>query len=459
MSKFELSITSDYAPTWGTWEGLREVVQNGLDSRDKGYPLTIEHTGGYLTVQNKGCVLDASVWLLGKTSKRGDSSQRGEHGDGLKVGTLALLREGVGVKIENGDEVWTPAIERSENYAGERVLVVKTRKRRSDHWGCRTHSDFTVKVKISKRQWEDLRDRFLDVSDYNAMSLGDREILTDPHMKGRIYARGLYVCTKPDLAYGYNFSGLTLDRDRRTVDDWDLQYAIANVTSDLVDSMKDSGKADEADQWVGEIYAQLESGSSDDMDKVGSYCGDSLVQGVAQIFTANHGEKSVPVATADEATKVEFYGMRGVVVPNAMRRVLRKHFGTTEEILAKAMDSTGSYITASDMTDQERINWTKARNLLILADVAETEIIEGIRCFEFKANGAPLGTFNNQSHEIRINRSVVGSLRRTLGTMVHELAHHSGKDGTLDHRSAEETMWEAVFATMAEMAGTDWLLD
>lgn len=316
MAKFELSITADYAPTWGTWEGVREAIQNGLDSRDKGYPLTVEHSDGALRICNEGCRLDPSVWLLGKTDKRGDDSQRGNHGDGLKVGTLALLREGVKVRIFNADEIWTPKIERSTTFNGERVLTISTRKRRSDHWGDRPISDFTVEIQIPKAEWNGLQNRFLDLTRIAPSQIATvpyrGSVLLAPEMQGHIYSRGIFVCTKPDLMYGYDFHRLDLDRDRRMVDDWDLNWQVACIMRDLCAS-----DGEDKDLWLDRLYSALESDAGPELAQMYN-AGDETNAALSATFAASYGDKAVPVANEDEATKVSFYGLKGIVVPTAM---------------------------------------------------------------------------------------------------------------------------------------------
>jgi len=462
MARFELSITADYAPSWGVWEGIREVIQNGLDSRDMGYPLTVEHKNGALHVTNEGCVLDTSVWLLGKSSKRFNDSQRGQHGDGLKVGTLALVRAGVEVKIFNGDEIWTPVLEESKDYAGETVLAVKTRKRRTrkrraDYWGDRPESDFTVTVKISKADWRDLQDRFLDLTRIPASDKAHTyrgTVLLDPKMIGRVYSKGIYVCTNPDLQYGYDFVSLELDRDRRMVSNWDLQWEIAYVMSELCKE-----GAEGSDLWIQRIYETLSKDNAIDFDKIGSSSSNETIHNaMAATFASTHGEKAVPVANDEEATKVSFYGLRGVVVPQAMGKVLAKTFGDLDEILSKAIDASGSYVNLPDMDPQERVNWRKAINLCEFADIADRDYLHNrVRCYEYSAPDAPLGTHHNG--EERINRCLLGNLRKLVSVIVHELAHNAGRDGTLEHRQSEEAMFEAVMGVLLDMAGTDWLLD
>jgi hypothetical protein len=454
MARFELSITSDYAPNWNVWEGVREAIQNGLDSKDKGYPLTVEHKEGGLHIRNEGCILDASVWLLGKSSKRDDASQRGQHGDGLKVGTLALVRAGVEVKIYNGDEIWTPVIERSDTYAGEEVLTIKTRKRRQDHWGDRPIHDFTVVIKISKGTWEGIRDRFLDLVSIPPSQIARvpyrGSVLLAPEMQGRIYSRGIYVCTKPDLMYGYDFQRLELDRDRRMVDDWDLNWQVAHVMQELCEG-------DEKDLWLERLYAALESDAGPELAQMYN-AGDVIHEAMAATFAASYGDKAVPVANDEEATKVSFYGLKGIVVPSAMGKVLSQRFGSLDEILRNALDTSGVYVGLSEMEPEERANWTKAIHLCDYADIADSEYLrDNVKCYSYEAKDAPLGTHHNG--EERINRCLLGSLRRLVGVMIHEIAHNAGKDGTLEHRQSEESMYEAVMGCLLDMAGTEWLLD
>ena len=457
MAKFELSITADYAPTWGVFEGVREAIQNGLDSRDKGYPLTVEHKDGALHICNEGCQLDPSVWLLGKTDKRGDDSQRGNHGDGLKVGTLALLRQGIKVRIFNGDEIWTPKVERSTTFNGEKVLTISTRKRRSDYWGDRPMSDFTVEIGISKAEWMGIKDRFLDLINIPRTQIADAgwrgAVLLSPEMQGRIYARGIYVTTKPDLMYGYNFNRLDLDRDRRLVDDWDLQWQVGYLMRDLCDA-----DGETADLWMERLYAALESDAGPEFGQIANATDAGIHEAMAATFASQYGDKAVPVANDEEATKVSFYGRKGIVVPTAMGKVLAKTFGDLEEILRNAIDTSGRYVGISDMTPEERVNWTKAINLCDYADIADGAYLRSnVKCYEYSAPDAPLGTHHNG--EERINRCLLGNLRRLVGVMIHEIAHNAGKDGTLEHRQSEERMYEAVMGCLLDMAGTEWLLD
>ena len=449
MPRFELSITADYAPAWGLWEGIREIVQNALDGQDKGYRIEFEHKDNILRVTNRGLKLDSSVWLLGKSTKRNDPAARGQHGDGLKVGALALVRAGVPMWIMNGPDRWTPRLEASEHYAGERVLAIHTRK------GARRDEDFSVYVEVSYPVWDQFRKRFLPFADINP---GDIEtvpyrgsIIFDPAFAGDIYAKGIWVCRKPDLPYGYDLQQLQLDRDRRLVDDWEFGYEAAKVWTGILDNEEADG------QLYRNVYARMLVGEAVDLGKLSSYAESQHCEAIASIFEESYGKKARPVVSAEQANTLEFYGLKGVVVPQALRDLLAGHYGSFDDIVNKALKNSGAYIPRDEMTPVEQRNFDAALRILFLADVASMEELTSVvKPIEFIGDSAPLGLWMN-GEEIRINRDILGSLTKTLGTIVHEVAHDAGRDGTLGHRSKQEMIWEKVSEVLIEVAGTDWL--
>lgn len=109
-----LDLTMDpsaYCPNWGWWEGLREFMQNSEDAHRRGaeYEASFTPTGnglGTVRLLNRGANMTRSALLMGGTDKRGDSSQVGYHGDGLKTGTAVLLRLGGRVTVRTQAESW-----------------------------------------------------------------------------------------------------------------------------------------------------------------------------------------------------------------------------------------------------------------------------------------------------------------------------------------------------------------
>ncbi len=461
MARNELSISEKYGQNntaWqGLWPGVREFVQNGLDGQTDGYPLVVEHKAGYLHLRNVGCQLTQNVWLMGETDKADNADMIGEHGDGLKMGALSLSRQGVEIKIYNADEIWNVAIEPSQKYLGKNLLTIRSRKRRQDRWGDRPMSDFTVMIKIPKDEWLGMQSRFLALVDIQQADIAHvpyrGDVLLSPAMQGRVYVKGIFVCDKPGLCYGYNFEDMQINRDRTVVDTWDLEWAVNYLMRDLC-----GVDGEDNTLWLTRLYEVLSQGDSAEFKRVGNLDSTPINEAMAATFADTHGAKAVPVANEGEATKVSFYGLKGVVVPSAMGSVLEHTFGDLAKILATALDTSGVYVQVSDMNHEERINWTKAINLCDYADIADTDYLRSsVKCYSYSAPDAPLGTHHNG--EERINRCLLGSLRRLVGVMIHEIAHNAGRDGTLAHRESEESMYEAVMGCLLDMAGTEWLLD
>lgn len=450
-SSFELSINGDYAPAWGDWEGIREIVQNALDGQDEGHPLEVSHQGGYLKVTNKYLRLDRSVWILGKTHKRGNDALRGQHGDGLKVGMLALVRAGVEVYIMNGSEKWTPILAPSENFSGETVLTIKTRKM------SKRDEDFTVYVKISKDRWDTFRRRILPLAgihkDLVERIPGAGAIVWDPQYAGDIFCKGIWVTHRPDVQIGYDLPNLSLDRDRRVVDDWELSWNASQVWNQIL------SRSTNRSQRIEEIYHDLEKGTPD-MRRMSSYMDKSVAQDIAAHFESVYGSKARPVQTADEATKLEYYGFSGVVVSEGLSDVLKMVYGDLTQIIRNALETNGQYVNRADMVPTDRRSYDGALRLVSFAtDMDLDTLYRRVKAFEFSTDDAPNGIHIQDTGEIRLNVRVLSDLTKTIKVVVHELAHDEGGDGTLDHRAAEESLWEKVAGVLLEFAGTDWLFD
>jgi hypothetical protein len=433
------------ARDWDWRDGLREVVQNYLDGHDHGYTgsLAFRVIDGreYACFTNQGYILPKSAWLIGKSDK--GAGDRGRHGDGLPTGTMVLVREGVPVFFLNGSEKWSPAIEASEQFDGEEVLTITTRS------GSARQSDFTVCVGITKETWESVRNRYLafsDVDQTKILSGGFKgNLIDDPKFKGQIFVKGIWACDKPEFEYGLDLHDMKLDRDRRVLDTWDVQYAVAQILSQL---------ASQNEAVLDQVFEHLVA-ETGDVEHLHHHDGE-IRNGIAARFAVRFGEKAVAVENASEATKVEHYGLKGVVVPAALRKILCHAKGSVTEIVAKAMESLGAYVQDSELDPADLKAWTMARNLLILAGI--TVDAEKVRLFDFgKVPSAPRGTYNPVTGEIRINPTILKDGPRALVTLAHVIAHESGSDGTLDHRAREERILADVIGTLIGMVDADWI--
>jgi hypothetical protein len=150
-----LSLTAGYARHWGTWEGVREFVQNWHDgvvaqssssqklcfskhadaqagrvnyqaaSSDGVLLGTVEYDTAteQLRMTNRRTALSRKVLLMGFSNKPQRKEIVGQFGEGMKVGALALLRGGIGVRMTTNSEHWDFQLEVDEAF-DERVLTI-----------------------------------------------------------------------------------------------------------------------------------------------------------------------------------------------------------------------------------------------------------------------------------------------------------------------------------------------
>jgi hypothetical protein len=445
MPKFQITMVSTNARDWDDLDGLREVVQNYLDGHDHGFTgkLTFQTIDGqhYCCFTNQGYVLPKSAWLIGKSDKGADD--RGRHGDGLPTGTMVLVREGVKVFFLNGSEKWTPTIEPAENFDGEDVLTITTRS------GSARQSDFTVCVGITKERWDSIKNRYLAFSDIDPAAIRKGgytgNLIDDPRFKGRIFVKGIYTCTKPDMSFGLDLHDVKLDRDRKVIDTWNVQYEASKILNRL---------ASQDDALLDQVFDLLVAGAGD-VEQL-HYHDDKLRDGIVSRFQTRFGDAAVAVENASEAIKVEHYGLKGVVVPQSLRKILEHSKGSVDQIVAHAVEINGVYLKDDGLDLEARKVWNLARNLLVLSGSEITA--DKVRLFDFgKSPAAPRGTHNPVTGEIRVNPVVLNDGPGAVVTLAHELAHDVGRDGTLDHRAREEKILANVIGALLGMIDTAWL--
>ncbi len=461
MPTYDLGLKHSYVPHWDVWEGVREFVQNYLDGMSDHFGSmrgSLRHTGSHLVLTNEETKLERSAWIMGQTSKANRADQRGQWGDGLKTGSLALIRAGVDVVMDNGCERWTPTIQESAQFGGVETLHVKIRKLRKE----RNH--FQARIAIDKETWNALRANFLAFCDETTtIEVHHRgTILTDESMAGRIYARGIFVTTDAKLDYGYDFTELELDRDRGRVASWELDTSISNIESAaLCDGLLDSET----------MYLRMANGQHA-MEQVARHIhyepqAERVYSKLAERFLEEHGEDARPVADLAEQEQLSYVGRRGVVVSEALGIALEHHFGEFAKIRTEAINSSGCELPVNTLLSKDQAIVRRAVSILELADcVNADQLYCQLKIWSFDGEGSdvepPLGIYIPSAiapgvPEIRINTSELASLPKFLGTLIHEIAHDYGSDGTLAHRTAEEAIWQKVTAVMLDFLGEDFL--
>lgn len=421
--KIPLTISEDYCATWGLFEGVREFMQNARDATRSGcsFDAFYQPDEGRLAITTKGAVLEHRTLLLGQSTKRGRADMLGEWGEGYKIGSLVLCRLGKRIKIRTGTEVWQPELEHSKKFDAKVLTfdIVGGRKQRDE---------VVVEIfGITPEEWEPVAPKFLFLEEHQ------HEVVESPAGSvlmdgaGELFVDGIWVCSEEGLEHGYDFltNDVTLDRDRRMLRSFDIRTLSAKVWEalymriggdycDMVDSML----ADEADDVAHFQY---------------DWCvGQRTRKQVADRFREKMGSDAVAVRTESEAREMEFYGKKGQIVDAApLRSVLEREIGTLESTRRALGEEIKAEHSMVDIDPEESHNLLAAIQFVMKAlDRNNSEICKDIAVVEF--NDPRIMGMRKQG-KIYMSRNCLGSFEEALKTMVEEVAHEVGADGTHSH--------------------------
>lgn len=432
MAKIELSLNVHYLPEWNAWHGIRELIQNGRDAAIQfDAPLTVDHTASnYLVITNRGTQLPHEVLLLGTTTKADDTTTIGKFGEGLKLGVLALVRAGHSVLIQSGDENWRPFIERSDKFKADVLKFEITKSQRST-----STSEVRIKVGgVTKEIWRELRDRFLFLVDFKPnerVEVSSGQLLLGERFRGKVFVKGIFVQDRAS-AFGYDFCDATVDRDRKMIGSWDLEYLTSKVwreasvkRPDLMPTFLDLCERNDAD------VAYLKHTSD---------IPDEAISSAVEQFQTRHGADAVPVKTLAESADIEHLGKRGVVVSESLSALLTKKLGDIEQVKKDLASEATKFYGWHELADAEKatLTWAVER----VAKAAKIDgLLNNVDVVDFRS-GTLLGQF--KAGRYLLAKKELHSREEVLATLIHEVAHNNGGDGDKGHVAAIEMLWTAV---------------
>jgi hypothetical protein len=446
MARIQLSVAVDYLPEWGIYEGLRELTQNFIDSQDdSGIKGDIRFEGGALRgkviMTNPGAKsLTREALLFGVTSKSDRVDQRGQFGEGMKVGTLALTRAGCDVTIRTQTETWKASIEPSAEFGNRKVLTFATRKRERE-------TD-TVEVEIYpilREDWEKIQKSFMFMQEnVDAEKNSYGSILKGDEFRGKLFAKGIFVKDVNDAKFGYDIADITLNRDRSMIDEWSARNSVVSMLSHAYDQ----GKIN-LDDIIG--FFTSSSWESVDAGYSWSYQG-KVMKDIATHLSRNCEGKGVFTHSAEEAVKIESFGWHAIRVTKPLFDAMRVYVLSDEESSAKfrkkigvvtmtqlseiMRESVKEVVAHSDLTEGEKNSLDWATNILKIADI---EVYPRVCIFH---DENIIGLY--QTGLISISRKVLADKHEVLATLIHEYSHPWGPDGSIGHSTAIERHWTKV---------------
>lgn len=284
--------------TWTVIHAIRELVSNAIDGETKFSHLgrgkmDLTYRNRTLYIRNEMVEVPAKALLMGVSESRADDRMIGQFGEGLPLALLVLARENYGVEIFNGKEKWTPQIVRSTKFNGEPILAVNVRQLKVDRQA------FEVQVfGVAEETWEEVQRLFLKLDpafdQSKALKGGnDKQVLLQPEFKGRIYSKGVFIHHSKEARFGYDITGVTLNRDRSFIDRSTLSASLNGVLGEVVKvnatfclDLARTVVADASAIEGGQSYSEL-------------YYVPSFSDAVHAEFVAVHGTNSFPYTEED----------------------------------------------------------------------------------------------------------------------------------------------------------------
>lgn len=355
MKLIKLSLTEDYVSHWSWWQGARELLQNAIDTGE----FKIEFGQDSLHITSHGGKIPVNALLMGKSSKKEDPTTIGKFGEGMKLGFLVLLREGADIEMLNGEDYWKPKFVYDEVFDSN-VLAIEIDE------GSIINQEDSVEINIYNiPTWaiSEIKDNYAPTT--------SRDIVIE-NSRGKAYAKdsnnhecvlfvnGLYVTTLMNGKYKFDYDfkpeTFVLDRDRDSVNEYELKYNANNLLSESDDI---------------ELLAQLALENYDDLSlfngrrkKNSSYYSSSrdqdeeeqLSDKAVELFEKKYGYTAYPINEnwSDGKKRVVTQtaiakGYTPVTVKQAVYRMVQNAYDVdhqVEEILSfKPLDFLESFLT------------------------------------------------------------------------------------------------------------------
>lgn len=303
MATFNLNLTKNYCSSWGVWEAVREIIQNGLDNENQNsqnkFSMEYNPNTEKLYLSNTESILERNTILMGKTTKENDEKSIGQYGEGYKVALAVLTRLGKPVYINNykKNEKWQPVLIKDKQYGGEEVVKLKI----TSYVFKKTPDNNLTWVigDITQEEYDKINENYITKKsvkgNFYSSSLGD--ILFDEVYRGHIFVSGLFVGVNKNIKYGYSFppNRIKLDRDRRTVADFELQWNTSSIWSEMSKEEKYSSVVKEA----------VKSGIPD-LIYINSYtlANSQSVKALVEDFKSEYGDRAYPVMSQKERDSI-----------------------------------------------------------------------------------------------------------------------------------------------------------
>lgn len=227
MTTIPLHIHKNYCHHWTVNDAIREIIQNYLDCN----PKDIIKDPDSITIINEGFI-PKECFFLGVSKKDEDSI--GRFGEGLLLALLVFARNNINCRVITGNKVYKLYFE-DDDFATLNIDDFDSDDTKYTYIELHCNSEYSVDKLYGVCNSLICKDEVLAETKYG-------QILKSG-LKSNLYVNNLFIC-KISLKFSYNIkpNHITLDRDRRTVSEWDIKYITSKMWYDTIND--DLSKAD-----------------------------------------------------------------------------------------------------------------------------------------------------------------------------------------------------------------------
>lgn len=221
MKEYNFTITRNYVSDWGLIEGVREILQNAIDSSGE---MSVSVDNNTLTISNKDVKLPIKSLLMGYGTKTNDSSSIGGKSEGSLLAIMVLIREGYNVLVTNDDEYWSPKFTYNKDLE-EEILSIEVESSTPHHvfeYEISGLSEYDIETLLEEFP---ILDKEINGENYESVETQCGEIILDEKYRGRMFVEGLPIQRDDNFEFGYNFKTeyVKLDRDRKAINYYELR--------------------------------------------------------------------------------------------------------------------------------------------------------------------------------------------------------------------------------------------
>lgn len=216
-------IGENYLKDWGIQEALREIYQNFIDYGSFNQKITKSRNGTFvnITLTNDFKPTSLSFLKIGETEKGENKEAIGQHGEGLKMALLVMLRLDYSIGVFNDNLVIFPIWDKQELIGKTFAILIEEQNIKEE--------GFKVQFCIPKEDFNIFNNNLIKQKDilYSDSYHGDivnKEV-------GNLYVGKLFVANIKNFKKSYNISPslIKLDRDRKIPGAFETSYHTSKI--------------------------------------------------------------------------------------------------------------------------------------------------------------------------------------------------------------------------------------